>query len=369
MRHGIWGAAVAGAVALASGVLAGPAGAAPAGAVFAQTNGLGGNAVVAYDQGLHEIGTYSTGGKGGLEAGATADPLASQGSVTLDRAHNLLYVVNAGSDTITVFGVHGARLDRLQLIGSGGAFPVSVTVRGDLVFVLNARDGGSIQGYRRDGHRLVRVALWHRALGLDPHASPEFTHSPGQVAFTPDGRHLLVTTKGNTNEILSYAVDAAHGPANTPVRNAEGTTAPFALTFDRSGHVVVSESGPNAAATFRLNHDGQLTALAAEGTGEQGTCWVVGINGTFYLASAGSSTITAFRAGADGSLHKLATTKTAGAGSIDLAASADGSVLYAQTGAGTDAVQAFRVGHDGRLTSIRSVAIPGGANSEGLAAY
>src|SRR6185436_18351971 len=105
---------------------------------------------------------------------------------------------NAGSDTVTVFGVHGSRLTRLQVIGSGGVFPVGVAVHGDLVFVLNARDGGSVQGFRRLGSRLVRVPSWHRALGLDPAAVPEFTHSPGQVAFTPDGRQLLVTTKGNT---------------------------------------------------------------------------------------------------------------------------------------------------------------------------
>lgn len=371
MRQGVRVAAVAGAVLVGAGVLGGPAYASGGqhGGVFAQTNGLGGNSVVAYDSGLHRVGVYSTGGRGGIEAGAVADPLASQGSLTLDRAHGLLYAVNAGSDTVTVFGVHGTKLDRLQVIGSGGAFPVSVTVHGDLVYVLNARDGGSIQGFRRDGSRLTRVAAWHRTLGLDPKAAPEFTHSPGEVAFTPDGRQLLVTTKGNTNEILSYAVSPAHGPATKPVRNAEGSTAPFAVAFDGSRQVVVSESGPSAAATFGVGRNGGLTAKAAAATGGQATCWVIGVNGNFYLANAGSATITAFGTGAGGSLRKLTTTKTAGAGSIDLAASANGSVLYAQTGAGTDAVEAFRVGHDGKLTSIASATIPDGSNSEGIAAY
>ncbi|NMO50533.1 lactonase family protein [Actinoplanes sp. TBRC 11911] len=371
MRHGVRAAAVAGAVLVGAGVLGAPAYASGGshGGVFAQANGLGGNSVVAYDSGLHRVGVYATGGRGGLETGAAVDPLASQGSLTLDRGHGLLYAVNAGSDTITVFGVRGTRLERLQVIGSGGAFPVSVTVHGNLVYVLNAREGGSIQGFRRDGNRLVREAGWHRALGLDPTATPEFTHTPGEVAFTPDGRQLLVTTKGNTNEILAYAVSAAHGPATKPVRNAEGTTGPFALAFDGSRQVVVSESGPNAAATFGLARNGRLDAKTAAATGGQATCWVIGVNGTFYLANAGSATITAFGTGPGGSLRKLSTTATAGAGSIDLSASSDGSVLYAQTGGGTDAVQAFRIGHDGKLTSIGSATIPGGANSEGLAAF
>ena len=47
------------------------------------------------------------------------------------------------------------------------------------------------------------IPLWHRALGLDPTAAPEFTHTPGQVAFTPDGAHLLITTKANTNAVIA----------------------------------------------------------------------------------------------------------------------------------------------------------------------
>jgi 6-phosphogluconolactonase (cycloisomerase 2 family) len=368
MRNTTRAAAIAGAVAAVTASLAGPAEAHSGGAVFVQTNALDGNAIVAYDGGLHHTGTYPTGGRGGIEAGAAADPLASQGSLTLDKNHNLLYAVNAGSNTISVFGVHGSRLARLQVIGSGGVFPAGVTVHGDVVYVLNARDGGSIQGFRRIGSQLVRVPSWHRALGLDAAAVPEFTHSAGQVAFTPDGRHLLVTTKGNTNEILAFGVDAFGGPSAEPVRNAEAGTAPFALDFDRYGHAVVAEAGPNAAATFSVRGN-VLTARSSAVTGGTATCWVTGVNGTFYFSNAGSATITAFRTRADGSLQNLGTASMAGAGTIDTAASADGSTLYAETGAGVDAIERFRIGHDGKLTSGGSVTIPGGSNAEGIAAY
>src|SRR5690349_11339869 len=185
------------------------------GAVFVQTDDPAGNAVVAYDRArdgsLRPAGSYATGGRGGVLAGSVVDHLASQGSLALDRRAGLLYAVNAGSDTITVFAVHGDRLVRRQVVGSGGSFPVSVAVHDRLVYVLNARYGGSVQGYGRPGDRLLPVASRHRDLGLDPAAAPEFTHTPGQVAFTPEGRALLVTTKANTNAVDVFRVDRFGG--------------------------------------------------------------------------------------------------------------------------------------------------------------
>src|SRR3954451_11265562 len=231
----------AGALAIAgSAVLAGPALAAPghdgSGALFVQTDNPGGNTVVAYDRGgdgsLRAAGSYATGGLGGVLAGSVVDHLASQGSLAVDRDRGLLYAVNAGSDTITVFSVHGDRLQRRQVLPSGGSFPVSVTVHDHLVYVLNARDGGSIQGYARFGRHLVRVPAWQRALGLDPNATPEFTHTPGQVAFTPDGSQLLVTTKANTNAVDVFSVSRTGAPSAQPVVNSEPGAVPFGVDFD-----------------------------------------------------------------------------------------------------------------------------------------
>jgi 6-phosphogluconolactonase (cycloisomerase 2 family) len=371
MKNTTRAAAVAGVALAATAVAAGPAAASTnhysSGGVFVQTNSPDGNQVVAYDGGLHRVGSYSTGGRGGLLTGAVVDPLASQGSLALDRAHGLLYAVNAGSNSLTVFGVHGDRLSRLQVVGTGGAFPVSVAVHGDLVYVLNARDGGSIQGYRRLGDRLLPIPSWHRALGLDAAATPEFTHTPGQVAFSPDGKHLLVTTKANTNEVDVFAIDRLGGPAAHPVRNVEAGAVPFALTFDRYRHVVLAEAGLNSVATFALRRDGELTALSSTATGQAATCWIVGANGTFYASNAGSGTVTALRAKADGKLESLGNFST-DPGTIDGASSADGRTLYVQTGA-NDVIDAYHVGGNGSLTRTGSATVPGGADSEGLAAF
>ena len=365
-------AGVAGfALALPALAAASPAAAsAPGGAVFALTDNLAANTVVAYHRApggdLRPAGTYRTGGLGGQLAGSVVDHTASQGALALDRDNDLLYAVNAGSDTLTVFDVHGDRLDRRQVVGSGGAFPVSVAVHGNLVYVLNARDGGSIQGYLRLGRTLVRVPAWRRALGLDPAAAPEFTHSPGQVAFTPDGTRLLVTTKAGSNAIDVFAVDRLRGPSPHPVVNALPGAVPFAVAFDDAGHPLVAEAGPNAVASFRLDRDGTLAPLATAATGQAATCWIVVANGRAYTGNAGSGTLSGYEVGRTGSLQPLGAFAT-GAGQVDAAATPDGRYLYAQTGAAGNLV-ALRVAPDGSLTTVGEVTVPGAAGGEGVVA-
>ena len=119
--------------------------------MFVQTDNTAGNQIVAYaraaDGTLTAANTYATGGLGGVLAGSVVDHLASQGSLVYDQRHALLYAVNAGSDTVSVFSVRGDRLSLIQVLGSGGTFPVSVAVHGDIIYVLNAENGGNVQGY------------------------------------------------------------------------------------------------------------------------------------------------------------------------------------------------------------------------------
>ena len=196
-----------------------------AGAVFVQTDNTAGNQVVAYARSaagtLTLAGSYATGGLGGQLTGSVVDHLASQGSLQYDAAQHLLVAVNAGSNSVTVFGVHGTRLHQRQIIGSGGQFPVSVAIRGNLVYVLNALRGGSVQGYRLSpvGH-LAFLRGSHRRLGLNQAATPQFTNTPGQVAFSPAGSQLIVTTKANGNDIDVFGVRPSGRLSASPVVNA-----------------------------------------------------------------------------------------------------------------------------------------------------
>jgi hypothetical protein len=337
--------------------------------VFVQTDDPSGNKVISYERrasGLVQRGTYSTGGRGGVLAGSVVDHLASQGSVQLDLPHHLLYVVNAGSDTLTVFHQHGSALHRIQVVGTAGDFPVSVTTHGHAVYVLNARAGGSIQGYLRIADHLVRVPWWHRDLGLDAAATPEFTHTPGQVAFTPDGDHLLVTTKANTQAIDVFGVDGFGGISAEPTVNSLPGTVPFAVSFDPHGHVAVALAGTNSVATFSLRDNGNLDLIDTAATGQAATCWIVSTGDKTYASNAGSASLSAYHFGQSGALTSIGTFAT-GPGTVDAAISSNGHYLYAQTGA-TGHVDTFRIHRDGSLSLIGTVAVPDGVGAEGIAA-
>jgi 6-phosphogluconolactonase (cycloisomerase 2 family) len=338
------------------------------GAVFVQTDNTAGNAVVAYhrasDGTLTLVGTYPTGGLGGILNGSVVDHLASQGSLTYDDEHGLLFAVNAGSDTVSVFRVFGDRLELRQVVWSGGAFPVSVTVHGDHAYVLDALGGGTLYGYRiADGH-LTPIPGSSRPLGLNPNATPQFTTTPGQVAYTPDGSRILVTTKGNGNDVDVFAVRPDGRLSRSPVVNSEPNAVPFAISFDSAGHVLIAEAGPSALASFALSADGTLTQLAIAGTGQAATCWVAPAGGYFYTSNAGSGSVSGYTVDGAGQLTALGNTKT-DAGTVD--ASAAGGFLYVQAGA-AGIVDEFAVGAGGALTSLGSVTVAGAAGGEGIVA-
>jgi hypothetical protein len=373
-------AAVGAAVAVAA-PFAGPAFASTAGsafgpggasrAVFVQTDNTSGNQVVAYhrapDGTLSRAGTYATGGLGGILAGSVVDHLASQGSLTYDPGHSLLYAVNAGSNTVSVLAVSGDRLALRQVVSSGGSFPVSIAVHGDLVYVVNALDGGFLQGYRVFGGFLVPIPGSGRSLGLDPNASPQYTNTPGQVAFTPDGAQLIVTTKMNGNDIDVFGVRFDGRLSAVPVVNSEPGTVPFAISFDSFGNLVIAEAGPNALATFSVAGDGTVSLLDSVPTGQSATCWVAPAGPFLFAGNAGSAAESGFTSSPGGQLTLLGATPT-DAGTVDASAAAGGHFLYVQTG-GAGIVDEFGVGAGGSLTQIGSVTVPGAVGGEGIVAF
>jgi hypothetical protein len=354
---------------------AGPASAAPAHphahgqrhAVFIEANDPTGNSIAVYDRNaggtLSAAGRYATGGTGGILTGSVVDHLASQGAVRYDARRRLLYAVNAGSNTLTVFAVHGDRLRRLQVVGTGGTFPVSVAVGRGVVYVLNARNGASIQGFVQVGPALVRVPAWHRSLGLDPAATPEFVNTPGEVAFSPRGDQLVVTTKANGNQLDVFGIDAFGGPGAHPTVTSDPAGVPFAVSFDAAGRLDVAEAGPNAVASYVLHHDGSLTLVGRVPTGQAATCWIVGDGTHLYVDNAGSASVSTFDVTSSGLVDRGNTATDPG--TIDAAIS--GRNLYVQT-AGAGVVDEFAIGNDGALTAIGSVVVPGTVGGEGIAA-
>ena len=337
-------------------------------AVFVQTDETTGNHVAAYRQAangtLSLAGTYATGGRGGILDNSVIDHLASQGALTYDARRHLLYAVNAGSNTLSVFAVRGAQLRLRQTITSGGSFPVSVATHGDAVYVLNGHDGGSIQGYVVAAEHLYRVASWHRALGLDP-TQLNFTESPGQIGFSPDGRALIVTTKANGNDIEVFSVGRFGGISTQAVITPDANGIPFAFTWDPAGDFVVTSAGSASVDTYRVNRDGTLTSIGSAPTAQKGTCWVVSDGSLLFATNPGSASVTGLTASATGPATVVSQTAT-DAGTVDPAVSADGQYLYVETGA-AGIVDEYAVHGDTTLTPIGSVTVANAAGAEGIA--
>ena len=144
-----------------------------------------------------------------MGSGSALDPLGSQGSLVLTDNGKWLLAVNAGSNNITVFAVEKDGLTFMDKVGSGGVMPVSLTVSGNEVFVLNAGGTPNISGFM----------LSHKG-DLEPVAGSTRTLAAGgyaQVGFTPDGDQLVITNKAGNN-ILVFALNSRGMPANSAVK-------------------------------------------------------------------------------------------------------------------------------------------------------
>ena len=143
----------------------------------------------------------------GVLGGSVVDHLASQGSLAYEHEKDRLIAVNAGSNTITVRAVNGYRLLRRQVLPTLGSF------RSPRRRTATSSTCSTPATAARSRATAALARCWRRsqrgtALGLEPNATPEFLTTPGQVAFTPEGGKLLVTTKGNTGAIEVFNVNA-----------------------------------------------------------------------------------------------------------------------------------------------------------------
>lgn len=339
-----------------------------AGAVFTMTNAPEGNEVVLFNRAangrLAGHKRFATGGAGGDGVTPASNPLA------LDEAHQYLFVVNAGSDELSVFERWGRSLRRTDLVPSNGPLPLSVTVKENLVYVLNAgRSGvpGTISGFVNDGGTLTSIGTM---------ALPPGTNGPTQIDFNPDGDQLVVTDRPS-DTIIVYPVDAS-GQVGMPVINAsDAGSVPFGFDFTPvQGTLLVSEAGGapggSALSHYQIADDGTLTTVVNSApTSQVAACWVeVTPDGAFaYVTNTGSGTVTGFRIQADGSLERLAAiTADLGDGSTPLDMTLAGSFLYVQA-AGNRAIEGFAIAADGGLTKIRGAATGLPSSVVGLASF
>jgi 6-phosphogluconolactonase (cycloisomerase 2 family) len=340
-------------------------------AVYTQTNAADGNEVLVFQRNFRgELHLASRAKTHGLGTGAG---LGSQGALALAPDGRHLYVVNAGSDTISTFAVGRRGLALVGRVASGGDQPISLTLKHDVLYVLNAGTEQNIKGFR--------IAYGSGRLQALPDSVRPLSGAavqPAQVLFNNTGDFLVVTEKA-TNKIDVYAVDD-DGRANGPnVRDSNGAT-PFGFSFDRRDRLVVSEAfggAPDASAVSSYDFDAADAPLdvisGTVKTMQTAACWVaITRNGRYaYVTNTGSGTISGYRIARNGELALLSAdgvSASTGAGSNpqDLALSRKNGLLFALSPA-TGTLDSFRVLPDGSLTHVATAqGLP--ASAQGLAA-
>jgi 6-phosphogluconolactonase (cycloisomerase 2 family) len=343
------------------------------GAVYVASNRASGNEILVFQRGadgqLSFEAAVPTGGLG------TGSGLGNQGGVRLSADNRLLLVVNAGSNDVSVFEVNHDGIVLRDRANSGGARPISVTLSGRLVYVLNA--GGRVGGTDNvTGFRLSRSGELIAIPGSSRGLSAADT-DPAQVELSRDGNDLVVTEK-MTNLIDVFSVnDSGMLGARTPYVSAGPT--PFGFAFGKRGQFFVTEAAggaPNASSvsSYHLPRSGPLEVVsAAVPTTETAACWAaVSGDGRFvYVTNTGSGSISGFSIRPNGRIALLdadGVTASTGPGSmpIDLAFSAGDRFLYALN-SGTQSISTFRARDHGELAPAgTTTGLPAGAN--GLAA-
>lgn len=352
----------------ATGTLAHPG---SPGVVYVRSNEVAGNNVLVFSRSANGELTFSesfpTGGLG------TGTGLGNQGGLILSADDDWLFVVNAGSNEVSVFEVRPKGLKHTDKVASGGKRPISLTFDRDVFYVLNAGGAAGAED-NITAFTLTRRGKLVALRGSTRHLSASNT-GPAQVSFDRRGTRLVVTEK-STNTIDVYTVNRS-GYATGPELHPSSGITPFGFAFGKRNRLFISEAfggaaNASAVSSYELERDGELKLVSPSvPTKQTAACWtVVTGNGRFaYVTNTGSGTISGYSIGFDGKLSLLqedGLSAITGAGPIDAGISNNDRFLFTLNG-GNHTITGFRIGHDGDLTPVSLAhGLPVGSN--GLAA-
>jgi len=323
------------------------------GLVFSSSNALAGNELLVYaraQDGVLALRAHIPTGGQGSGAG-----LGSQGAVTLSADGRYLYVVNALSNSLSTFELHGREPQLASVVPSGGLHPISVSEADGLVYVLNDAGAGNVAGFRNLRGDLQPVVGSVRGLSVVGGAAP------AQVGFSADGDALVVTEKG-TNRLTTYRV-RADGSVGAPLVTPSPGLTPFGFAFNRRNRLLVTEAvggavGASTVSSYRFSESAPATPVVVSSAvpdTQSAACWIaITPNGRHaYVANTGSSSVSSYRVAPDGQIaltSAVAGQTGAGSAPADAAISADGRQLYVRNGR-TFTISSFSIGHNGSLAA------------------
>lgn len=337
--------------------------------VYTASNEAAGNEIIAFDVArdgtLSEIDRFDTQGLG------TGTPLGNQSALATDASDRWLFAVNPGDGTLTSFRLQEQGLQFVDLEDSGGYRPISVTVFGTLVYVLNEGDGVSsdpyyrydnISGFRFTGGGLIEPIADSTRIIDDTQLT-----APAQVGFNKSGTVLLITEKA-TDTLTTFVMQPDGTPAPTPLKRPSAVPTPFGFQFGDRDFVFVTEAnggGQGATVSYRIDRTtGAVSDAVDTVQQEDATCWtVLNADQTLgYSTNTGSGTVSIYRIGFAGDLapffqrNRVSSVPT-GAGVRDAALSQNNQHLFTLNN-GDGELRSFNLNRRGAIQPVSTAPIP-----------
>lgn len=368
------------------------------GFVFVQTNQEK-NSIIQYekndDGSLKMLREFPTGGKGTggvralLEGVAGPDPLASSGSLIMNQAEDMLFVVNAGDGSVSAFAVNGA--DEPKLIdteSTKGKVPNTLAYSDEnkTLYVGHLLGPDHIRYMSFDNNDLV---LQDDAQTINTEATTGRILT--NIALSPDSERLVATVLIEPN--ADGSGPAPTGSHNLAVFNLDDDGAPGKATFSDAGgtgafttkfldgeseKILTVFAVSNGFAINKIAEDGSVSkvgSIDADASKYAGKpleyCWMsFSPDGEYVYASGfGTSDLTSLKIDDDkmsiahqsvGRVEAISEFKAfAGvpsSGPVDSWASEDGYLYQIYGAAGK--LGAFRMTEDGGLEEIATYDVP-----------
>jgi 6-phosphogluconolactonase (cycloisomerase 2 family) len=388
------------------------------GAVYTMTNDPTGNAVVIYtrhaDGTITQSGSVPTGGKGAASEPPFGFPIVdSSGSMNLTADGRLLFVVNAGDNTISSLKVTNTGLQLVSTVpsgplGSAHALPISVTTHGNELYVVNEESSNIYGWWFSPNGQLTPIPGSLHSLST---AFP--TTVAAQIGFSPDGSQLVVTERGlpAPNGVIDTFPVNWNGVAGAAVKHVAPTPNPFGFAFAGPNELLVSDAGfvatpsgsaanpggspPNPADpsqffgstdSFSLHPGGNLVFKGEFPSGGRAACWVaISKDGRYaYVVNTlggpagspagiltGDDAISTYAISRHGRLTLVGQTNAGPGFPGEEALSSDGRYLYMLDPfivGGPSHIDVYKVGQNGSLTHIESTPndLPNGVSGLGV---
>ena len=272
--------------------------------VYVETNikTSNGNGIAAFARGNHGELTpiagspFLTGGAGTQYAGVNVGPQDSDQDIISNPEHTLLFAVNSGSDTIAVFQIEkNGALSPVpgSPFPSGGNDPVSLSLAGDTLFVVNksgdlGRPSAILPSYtalrvHSDGSlSYIGETTNDTSREYQARVSVAIGSSPSQAFVIPD-THLLFGTDFLTGLVERFKFDDSGklhqlSPLALPASEFTDTTTPR-LPLGLWNHpylplVYVGFVSDNKVGVYEYDLEGSLKFRRAVPNSGAAVCWL-----------------------------------------------------------------------------------------------